>query len=96
MSVFQPRKHNLKHIAWVLSYGWNEARCPSGPLQVNGFCERMAMAVSPASADVVRILESGQRIRSLIRKAESKGVAKRKIITFLKKKGVSENKIVEA
>ena len=46
--------------------------------------------------DVVKKLESGGRILSLIRKAETKRVAKRKIITFLKKKGVSESKIIEA
>eukprot|EP01084_Bolivina_argentea_P299902 517002_1 len=46
--------------------------------------------------DVVKRLESGGRILSLIKKAETKRVAKRKIITFLKKKGVSETKIIEA
>lgn len=46
--------------------------------------------------DVVKRLESGGRILSLIKKAETKRVAKRKIITFLKKKGVSESKIIEA
>lgn len=46
--------------------------------------------------DVVKKLESGGRILSLIRKAETKRVAKRKIIGFLKKKGVSEHKIIEA
>jgi len=46
--------------------------------------------------NVVKRLESGGRILSLIRKAETKKVAKRKIITFLKKKGVSESKIIEA
>jgi len=45
---------------------------------------------------VVKRLESGGRILSLIKKAETKRVAKRKIITFLKKKGVSESKIIEA
>jgi len=48
------------------------------------------------SRDVVKRLESGGRILSLIKKAETKRVAKRKIITFLKKKGVSESKIIEA
>ena len=46
--------------------------------------------------EVVKRLESGGRILSLIKKAETKRVAKRKIITFLKKKGVSETKIIEA
>jgi len=41
-------------------------------------------------------LESGDRIISLIDKAEIKRVAKKKIIHFLKKKGVSEQKIIEA
>ena len=59
--------------------------------------------ITPAGPDkkkehtnVVKRLESGGRILSLIRKAETKKVAKRKIITFLKKKGVSESKIIEA
>lgn len=50
----------------------------------------------PKGKDVVKKLESGGRILSLIRKAETKRVAKRKIIQFLKKKGVSESKIIEA
>jgi len=46
--------------------------------------------------DVVKRLESGNRIVSLIKKAEQKRVSKRKIISFLKKKGVHEHKIIEA
>jgi hypothetical protein len=41
-------------------------------------------------------LDSTERIFSLIAKAESKRVAKKKIIHFLKRKGVSEPKIIEA
>jgi len=46
--------------------------------------------------DIAKKLESGGRIISLIRKAESKHVAKQKTLQFLIKKGISESKVLEA
>ncbi|ETO35712.1 hypothetical protein RFI_01350 [Reticulomyxa filosa] len=41
-------------------------------------------------------LEEREKVLSLIRKAEDKRLAKRKIIQFLKRKGVIEAKLIEA
>jgi len=51
---------------------------------------------SNENVDVAKKLESGGRIISLIRKAESKHVARHKTIKFLVKKGLTEAKIMEA
>lgn len=47
-------------------------------------------------SDIINRLEASGRVVDLIQKAESKRVVKRKIITFLKKKGLSEDKILES
>ena len=46
--------------------------------------------------DCARRLESEGRVKNMLMKAEEKGVSKAKIITFMKKKGISEAAIIEA
>lgn len=89
----QPDSANVATPSATTSEGGNTNSAPSITVTAPSTSDKPK---TEDNRDVVKRLESGGRILSLIKKAETKRVAKRKIITFLKKKGVSEAKIIEA